>query len=126
MQNLIRYFLIGILLIPTAVFMQATASEKVTVTTSPQSARIYVDGIQMGTGKVVVKVAKNACVTVEVKMEGYIQETRTYCDQKGITDPPSSDYVQLQEDESYTSSIESNIANTEVQINVNPSKTKEE
>jgi hypothetical protein len=126
MQNLTRYFLIGILLIPTAVFMQATASEKVTVTTSPQSARIYVDGIQMGTGKVVVKVAKNACVTVEVKMEGYIQETRTYCDKKGITDPPSSDYVQLLEDESYTSSIESNIANTEVQINVNPSKTKEE
>lgn len=126
MQNLIRYFLIGILLIPTAVFMQATASEKVTVTTSPQSARIYVDGIQMGTGKVVVKVAKNACVTVEVKMEGFIQETRTYCDRKGITDPPSSDYVQLLEDESYTSSIESNIANTEVQINVNPSKTKEE
>jgi hypothetical protein len=126
MQNLIRYFLIVILLIPTAVFMQATASEKVTVTTSPQSARIYVDGIQMGTGKVVVKVAKNACVTVEVKMEGFIQETRTYCDRKGITDPPSSDYVQLQEDESYTSSIESNIANTEVQINVNPSKTKEE
>jgi hypothetical protein len=126
MQNLIRYFLIGILLIPTAVFMQATASEKVTVTTSPQSARIYVDGIQMGTGKVVVKVAKNACVTVEVKMEGFIQETRTYCDKKGITDPPSSDYVQLLEDESYTSSIESNIANTEVQINVNPSKTKEE
>jgi hypothetical protein len=126
MQNLIRYFLIGILLIPTVVFMQATASEKVTVTTSPQSARIYVDGIQMGTGKVVVKVAKNACVTVEVKMEGFIQETRTYCDRKGITDPPSSDYVQLLEDESYTSSIESNIANTEVQINVNPSKTKEE
>ena len=126
MQNLIRYFLIVILLIPTAVFMQATASEKVTVTTSPQSARIYVDGIQMGTGKVVVKVAKNACVTVEVKMEGYIQETRTYCNKKGITDPPSSDYIQLQEDESYTSSLESNIANTEVQLNVNPTKTKEE
>jgi hypothetical protein len=126
MQNLTRYFLIGILLFPTALFMPATASEKVTVTTSPQTARIYVDGIQMGTGKVVVKVAKNACVTVEVKMEGYIQETRTYCDKKGITDPPSSDYVQLQEDESYTSSIESNIANTEVQINVNSSKTKEE
>lgn len=99
-------------------------SDKISVTTSPQTARIYVDGVQMGTGKVVVKVAKGACVTVEVKMEGYIQETRTYCDKKGVTDPPSSDYIQLQEDESYTSSIESNIANTEVQINVNPSKNK--
>ena len=126
MQNSTRYFLIGILLIATTFLMSATASDKVTVTTSPQTARIYVDGIQMGTGKIVVKVSKNACVTVEVKLEGYIQETRTYCDKKGITDPPSSDYIQLQEDESYTSSIESNIANTEVQINVNPSKTKEE
>jgi hypothetical protein len=126
MQNLIKYFLIGILLVPNAFIMQAIASDKVTVTTSPQTARIYVDGIQMGTGKVVVKVSKNACVTVEVKLEGYIQETRTYCDKKGITDPPSSDYIKLQEDESYSSSIESNIANTEVQLNVNPTKTKEE
>ena len=114
----------------SAFFLASTlsgfSSDKVTVTTSPQTARIYVDGIQMGTGKIVVKVAKGACVTVEVKMEGYIQETRTYCDRKGVTDPPSSDYIQLQEDESYTSSIESNIANTEVQINVNSSKNKEE
>jgi hypothetical protein len=126
MLNLIKYFLIGILLIPNAFLMRAIASDKVTVTTSPQTARIYVDGIQMGTGKVVVKVSKNACVTVEVRLEGYIQETRTYCDKKGITDPPSSDYIQLQEDESYTSSIESNIANTEVQLNVNPGKTRDE
>jgi hypothetical protein len=126
MQNLIRFLFVGILFIPTVFFMRATASEKVTVTSSPQTARIYVDGIQMGTGKVVVKVSKNACVTVEVKLEGYVQETRTYCDKKGITDPPSSDYIQLQEDESYTSSLESNIANTDVQLNVNPSKTKEE
>jgi hypothetical protein len=102
------------------------ASDKVTVTTTPQTARIYVDGVQMGTGKVVVKIAKGACVTVEVKMEGFIPETRTYCDRKGITEPPSSDYIQLQEDESYTSSIESDIANTEIQINVNPAKSKEE
>ena len=126
MRNLTRFSLIGMLLICTVPFMRATASEKVTVTSSPQTARIYVDGIQMGTGKVVVKVAKGACVMIEVRLEGYIQETRTYCNKKGVTDPPSSDYIQLQEDESYTSSIESNIANTEIQINVNSSKSKEE
>ncbi|MHA4811881.1 hypothetical protein ACX0G9_27545 [Flavitalea flava] len=102
------------------------SSEKVTVTSNPQSARIYVDGIQMASGKVIVKIPKGACVTVEVKSEGYIPEIRTYCNKKGVTDPPSSDYIQLQEDESYTSSIESNIANTEVQINVKPSKSKED
>jgi hypothetical protein len=104
MRNPSRFFLIGMTLTGTASLMQATASDRVTVTSSPETARIYVDGVQMGTGKVVVKVAKCACVT----------------------DPPSSDYVQLQEDESYTSSIESNIANTEIQVNVHPAKSKEE
>jgi hypothetical protein len=126
MRNQIRFLLAGILIIPTAFFTRAIASDKVTVTTSPQTAKVYVDGILMGAGKVVVKVSKNACVTVDVKLEGYIQESRTYCDKKGITDPPSSEYIQLQEDEAYSSTIESNIANTEVQLNVNPNKTKEE
>jgi hypothetical protein len=126
MQSLIKYILIGILLFQVVFVTRAIASDKVTVTTSPQTAKIYVDGIEMGTGKVVVKVSKNACVTVDVRLDGYIQETRTYCDRKGMTDPPSSEYIQLQEDESYSSSTESNIANTEVQLNVNPTKTKEE
>ena len=102
------------------------ASEKVIITTSPQTARIYVNGVQMGTGKVEIKISKNDCITVEVKQEGYIQESRTYCNKKGVADPPSKDYIQLQEDESYTSSIESNIANTEVQVNVNPNKSRED
>ena len=40
--------------------------------------------------------------------------------------PPKRDYIQLQEDESFTSSIESSIANTDVQMDVNTNKTKEE
>jgi len=105
---------------------KSIASEKVVITSTPQTARIYVNGVQMGTGKVEIKIAKNNCVTVEVKQEGYVGETRTYCVKKGMADPPENDYIQLQEDESYTSSIESNIANTEIQINVNANKTKEE
>ncbi len=102
------------------------AAEKVVITSSPQTARIYVNGVQMGTGKVEIKISKNDCITVEVKQEGYIQESRTYCVKKGMADPPSTDYIQLQEDESYTSSIESNIANTEIQVNVNANKSREE
>jgi hypothetical protein len=105
---------------------KSIASEKVIITSTPQTARIYVNGVQMGTGKVEIKIAKNNCVTVEVKQEGYVGETRTYCVKKGMADPPSNDYIQLQEDESYTSSIESNIANTEIQINVNANKSKED
>ncbi len=110
----------------TFTFSSIKAAEKVTITTSPQSARIYVDGVQMGTGKVIIKVEKNSCVTVEVKYEGYVGETKTYCNKKGSPDIPKTDYIQLLEDESFTSSIEWNIANTEIQINAKPGKTKEE
>ncbi|MDI3320638.1 PEGA domain-containing protein [Pinibacter soli] len=74
-------------------FVNASASEKVTVTTSPQTAKIFVNGVLMGSGKITVTVPKKECVTVEIKLEGYIQETRTYCDKKGMSEPPSTDYT---------------------------------
>ncbi|MBC8033637.1 MAG: hypothetical protein H7Y03_05790 [Chitinophagaceae bacterium] len=101
-------------------------AKKVTVTTSPQTARIYVNGVLMGSGKILVTIPKKECVTVEIRMEGYIQETRTYCSKKGITPPPGTDYIQLQQDESYTSSLQSDIANTDVLIHAKPGKSREE
>ena len=104
----------------------ALASEKITVTTSPQTARIYVNGVLMGAGKIVITVPKKECVTVEIKSEGFIQETRTYCDKKGMSDPPKSEYIQMQQDESYTSSQVSDVANNEILINVKPGRSKED
>ena len=80
----------------------------------------------MGSGKTIVTVSKKDCITVEVRLEGFIQETRTYCEKKGMTSPPKSDYVQLQPDESYTSSIQSDIANNEILLNVKKGKSKED
>ncbi|MEO7924870.1 MAG: PEGA domain-containing protein [Chitinophagaceae bacterium] len=101
-------------------------SEKVSVTTDPQTARIYVNGVLTGTGSIVVTVGKNDCVRLEVKQEGYIQEVRTYCDKKGMTKPPNSDYIQLQADESYTSSIQSDVANNEILLSVRKGKSRDE
>jgi len=101
-------------------------AEKVTVTTSPQTARIYVNGVLMGAGKILVTIPKKECVTVEIKLEGFIQETRTYCNKRGMSDPPSTDYIQLQQDDSYTSSLQSDIANNEILINVKPGRSKED
>lgn len=100
--------------------------EKVSVTTDPQTARIYINGVLTGTGSVTVTVPKNDCVRVEVKLEGYIQETRTYCDKKGMSKPPNSDYIQLQSDESYTSSIQSDVANNEILLSVKRGKSRED
>lgn len=100
--------------------------DKVAVTTDPQTARIYINGVLTGTGSVSVTVPKNDCVRVEVKLEGYIQETRTYCSKKGMSNPPNSDYIQLQPDESYTSSIQSDVANNEILLSVKRGKSRED
>jgi len=101
-------------------------ADKVTVTTNPQSARIYVNGVLMASGKAVVTISKKDCITVEIRLEGYVQETRTYCEKKGMTSAPKSDYVQLQPDESYTSSIQSDIANNDILLNVKKGKSRED
>lgn len=101
-------------------------SQKVKITTTPQSAKIYVNGVSMGAGQLVVTVPSNECITVEIREEGFIPETRTYCKKRGVSPPPKTDYFQLQPDESYTSSLQSDIANNEIVLNVKSDRTKAE
>ncbi|MBK6379706.1 MAG: hypothetical protein IPO01_12625 [Chitinophagaceae bacterium] len=98
----------------------------VSITSSPQTAKIFVNGVEMGSGSHQLSVPLNECLTVEVRAEGFIQESRTYCKKKGQGAPPKSDYFKLQQDESYTSSIESDIANKELILNVKSERNKEE
>lgn len=107
-------------------YAMPAVAQKVNITTTPQSAKIYVNGVSMGAGQLVVTVPSKECVTVEIREEGYIPEVRTYCKKRGVSPPPKSDYFQLQPDESYTSSIQSDIANNEILLNVKTGRTKEE
>ena len=105
---------------------EALLPASVTVTSTPQTAKIYVNGVVMGSGNLQVSVPFGECVTVEVKEDGYIPEIRDYCKKKGLGAPPKSDYFKLQVDESYTSTIQSDIANKELVLNVKQDRTKEE
>jgi hypothetical protein len=109
------------------VFRTAVATPRKTkVTTSPQTARIYVDGVLTGTGKVTVTTPNGICRTVEVKLEGYVQETRNYCNMPGMTPAPKTDYVKLEEDASYSSSVQSDIANKDIVLTVKKGRSQEE
>jgi len=114
-------FAVFVLVHSTSVF-----SQKVTITTTPQTAKIYVNGVAMGSGQLVVTVPSKECVTVEIREDGFIPEVRTYCKKRGVSPPPKSDYFQLQPDESYTSSIQSDVANTEIILNVKPGRSKDD
>lgn len=116
----------SILVIACLLFNIVALAERVTVTTSPQNARIFVNGVLMGAGKVQVTIPKKECITVEIKLDGYVMETRTYCNKKGMSTPPHNDYVQLQVDESFSASMQSEVANNEVLLNVKTTKTRED
>ncbi len=118
------YRLTGLLIL--FLFSFSGLSAKTTITTSPQNARIFVNGVLMGTGKVQVSVPKNECLTIEIKLEGYISETRTFCNKKGSKEPPKNEYIQMQTDEVITSSMPVDDANNETRIWVKTTKTREE
>ena len=105
---------------------EALSPASIAVTSTPQTAKIYVNGVVMGSGNLQVSVPYGECLTVEVREEGYIPEVRDYCKKKGLGLPPKSDYFKLQIDESYTSTIQSDIANKELVLNVKSDRTKEE
>lgn len=104
---------------------EALLPANVAVTSTPQTAKILVNGVVMGTGSAQVTVPNGECLTVEVKEEGFIPEIRDYCKKNNIN-PPKADYFKLQPDESYTSSMQSDIANKELQLSVKPDRTKDE
>lgn len=107
-------------------FTAATIAQKVKITTNPQTARIYVNGVKMGAGSLTVTVPSNECVTVQVGEDGYLSEERTYCKRRGVTPPPKTDYIQLDIDESFTSSIQSNFANIDITLDVKKDRTRSE
>lgn len=105
-------------------FYTTSLAQKVTITTSPQTARIYVNGVKMGAGTLVVTIPSNQCVTVQVAEDGYLSEERTYCKKRGVTPPPKNDYIQLDVDDSYTSSVQSEYANIDITLDVRKDRTK--
>lgn len=107
-------------------FAKSGYSQKVTITTNPQSAKIYVNGVKMGAGSLVVTIPSNQCVTVQVTEDGFLFEERTYCKKRGVTPPPKNDYIQLDVDDSYTSSVQSEYANIDISLDVRKDRTKAE
>lgn len=101
---------------------------KVKVTTTPATARIYVDGVETGTGKTNVKIPTGSCVTVEVRLEGYVEQSFTWCNKPGTAGaiPPKSQYVKLTEDATYTSSVLSDIANTDIVLTAKKGRSQED
>ncbi len=98
--------------------------KKVTISASQNDADIYVDGQLMGNGQLDVVILNNSCVTVNVVKTGYLVEQLTFCNKKSASKPPKTYYVEMRRDDAFDASIQTDIAN--VDINLSSNKSEEE
>lgn len=89
---------------------------KVQLSTSETDAEIYIDGKLMGKGNAEVVILSNSCVTVHIEKIGYLRETITFCNKKHSAKPPKTYYVEMNRDDAYDASIQTDIANIDIEL----------
>lgn len=95
-------------------------------TTNPNDAAIEIAGKRVGTGSYDLKVPKNGSVEVRVSKDGYVRYIKNYYNQPNMQEPPVTDFIEMNVDEAYTSSVSSDLANVRITVPVNTEYTSEE
>lgn len=98
----------------------------VKITTNPTDAIIEIGGKTVGTGSYDLKVPKNGNVEIRVKKDGYVRYVKNYYNQTNMQEPPVTDFIEMNVDEAYTSSVSSDLANVRITVPVNTALTSEE
>jgi len=91
---------------------------KVELGTSEDDAEIYVNGKLIGKGSAIVTVPSNDCVTVIAKKIGFLTEKIEFCNKKKMTKPPKTHYIEMKRDDAYDASIQTDIANVDIELKV--------
>lgn len=95
----------------------APISQRITISCSEQDANIFVDGMQVGNGSTKITVKKGECVNVKITKVGFVTVERNYCDKKRNV-LPAKDFIKLEVDQAYTSSISTKISNVDITLRV--------
>ena len=98
---------------------QFTNAQFVIVSASEPDAKIIVDGQNLGTGTLKIKVPKETCVNVKIQKVGYLKYEQTYCVKKGQTLPPKKQYFEMKKDDAEEASIKTDQANVDFSVEVN-------
>ncbi|MGF1924935.1 MAG: cadherin-like beta sandwich domain-containing protein [Bacteroidia bacterium] len=89
----------------------------VTVTAEPYDAKIFVNGVEIGTRKIYVYIGDNSSTTVEVTKPGYYKKSKTYYNQPGRDLSPVDDNIILED-----KSVKVKLFPSDVQIFVDSKK----
>jgi hypothetical protein len=97
----------------------------VQINTTPDNAQIKVDGKVASNNGFKVLILEGQCVEVEVSKEAFDTQKKNYCNTTNMGILPITDHINLVEDEAWTSSIQSDQANVNFSVTVNPSLAEE-
>ncbi|MEZ4778324.1 MAG: hypothetical protein R2786_02980 [Flavobacteriaceae bacterium] len=93
-------------------------SKKVTIGVSQSDAEIWVNGKLVAKGSTEIKVEKDACANISIRKVGFLEEQLEICNNK-TTIWEKSKYFELKPDDSYDASIQTDIANVDIELIVN-------
>lgn len=96
----------------------------VSIGCSIQDAEIFVNGKLMGKGNLDLSIDSKSCVTVIVKSTGYFTEKIEFCNKKGWPKPPKTHYFEMRKDDSFEASVQTDIANIDIELKTSLGKTK--
>jgi hypothetical protein len=92
--------------------------KKVTIGVSQADAEIWVNGKMVAKGSTEIKVEKNSCANVSIRKVGYLEEQLQICNNK-TSIWEKSKYFEMKRDDSYDASIQTDIANVDIELIVN-------
>ncbi|MEL6809831.1 MAG: hypothetical protein AAFP76_00660 [Bacteroidota bacterium] len=90
--------------------------KKIELGTSEADAEIFINGKLIGKGSTVVTVPSDDCVTVIAKKIGFLTERIEFCNKKKMTKPPKTYYIEMKRDDAYDASIQTDIANVDIEL----------
>lgn len=126
MKNITFKVLLSFVLIIGVSFTAMAGKKKVLVSCSEPDAAIYSNGVKIGIGQAEIIVLSKSCVTINIKKIGFLEIEETICNKKGFPKPPKTKYYELMPDPAFDASIQTDMANTDIEVELNDSRTEVE
>jgi len=120
-SSLFKVLLSFILMIGISLSASA-GKKKVLVSCSEPDAAIYANGIKVGTGQAEVMVLSKSCLTINIEKVGFLDVEETICNKKGFPKPPKTKYFEMLPDPAYDASVQTDMANIDVEVELNPDR----
>ncbi len=99
-------------------YAEVVGGKKVTIGVSQSDAEIWVNGKMVAKGSTEIKVEKNSCANISIRKIGYLEEQLEICNNK-TSIWEKSKYFEMKRDDSYDASIQTDIANVDIELIVN-------